>query len=81
MEKLVSTKHLDLFLGEKDEKPCYVVFEKQTNRPIVECGDKGKLVHISNTIPLLIEDYKYYKELEELIRQALLWEKLKGVAK
>lgn len=81
MEKLISTKHLELFLKEKDGKPCYIIVEKQTNQPIMECGEKGKLTHISNTIPLLIDDYKHYNELEELIKQAMLWEKLKGVAK
>lgn len=81
MEKLTSTRHLDLFYWEKEGKSRYTVVEKQTNQPIVECGEKGKLKHISNTIPLLINDYKYHKELEDLIKQAMLWEKLKGVAK
>jgi len=81
MEKLISTKHLDLFYCEEEGKSRYTVVEKKTNQPIVECGERGKLKHISKTIPLLIDDYKYYNELEELIKQAMLWEKLKGVAK
>lgn len=60
----------------------YLIFEKTSPKtPIMACTGKGQLVHLSNTIPLLIEDYKYYKQIEELVKQAILYDKLMGVAK
>lgn len=80
MEKLTSTKHLELYIStEQGDNNFYLIFEKGAKMPIMACGKKGKLTHLSKTIPLLIEDYKYYSEVENLIGQAIIAEKLAGV--
>lgn len=83
MEKLTSTKNLECYVSrnEQNERQ-YLIFEKVNPRtPIMACTGKGQLTHLSNTIPLLIEDYKYYNQVEELVKQAILHDRLMGVAK
>lgn len=83
MEKLTSTRNLECYMAKNDQNERqYLIFEKTSPKtPIMACTGKGTLVHLSNTIPLLIEDYKYYKQIEELVKQAILYDRLMGVAK
>lgn len=41
--------------------------------PVIAFSRKG-LIHVSQTIPLLIEDYKYYDQVEEVTKQVLIME-------
>ncbi len=83
MTKLTSTKNLEChFVENEQSERKYFIFEKVNPKtPVMACTGKGQLTHLSNTIPLLIEDYKYFNQVEELVKQAILHDKVMGVAK
>ena len=83
MEKLISTKNLECYVSQNGQNERqYLIFEKVNPKtPVMACTGNGQLTHLSNTIPLLIEDYKYFNQVEELVKQAILHDKLVGVAK
>ena len=75
MEKVISTKNLACYRAEKEDgKHEYLVCEKATDTPIMTFTGNGKLHHLTNTIPLLIEDYKYYKQVCEIVSQVMIME-------
>lgn len=79
MEKLGNTEHLNCFMALNDEnRREYFIFEKGAKTPFMQFGGNGKLTHISNTIPLLIEDYKYYNEVKDIVKDVIKFDKVMG---
>ena len=73
MEKLMSTKNLECHKLEKDNGEWqYLIFEKNAKTPIMALGKDAKLQHLANTMPLLIEDYKYYNQVCEIVSQIMI---------
>ena len=69
----MSTKNLECYKTKKvDGKWQYLIFEKNTKTPIMSFEGDGKLRHLANTIPLLIEDYKYYKQICRIVSQVMI---------
>ena len=75
MEKVIATRNLECYRAKKEDgKHEYVIYEKVTNSPIMSFTGNGKLHHLTNTIPLLIEDYRYYKQVCEIVSQVMVAE-------
>lgn len=71
MELKYSSENLECYVsidqyGEKH----YQIFEKGSNIPVIVCSSRGQL-HLSKTIPLLIEDYKYYNEVCDIVKKII----------
>lgn len=74
MEKIIATKNLECYRKENEDGNWrYIIYEKAGNVPVIAFSRKG-LMHVSRTIPLLIEDYKYYEQVEEITKQVLIME-------
>lgn len=72
MEKIISTKNLECDRREENNGEWqFLIFEKNAKTPIMALGKDAKLQHLANTMPLLIEDYKYYDEVCEIMAQLL----------
>ena len=72
MEKIIATKNLECYRKEnEDGRWRYVIYEKAGNVPVIAFSRKG-ILHVSKTIPLLIEDYKYYAQVEEITKEVLI---------
>jgi hypothetical protein len=75
MELKYGSENLEcyMFIDQYREKH-YQIFEKGSNIPVIVCSSKGHL-HLSKTIPLLIEDYKYYNEVCDVVKKIIKGEK------
>lgn len=69
----MSTKNLECHKLEKENGEWqYLIFEKNAKTPIMSFEGDGKLRYLANTIPLLIEDYKYYKQICRIVAQVMI---------
>jgi hypothetical protein len=71
MELKYSSENLECYvLIDQYREKHYQIFEKGSNIPVIVCSSKGQL-HLSKTIPLLIENYKYYSEVCNIVKKII----------
>lgn len=75
MELKYFSKNLKCYvLADQYGERHYQIFERNAKVPVIVCSSKGQL-HLSKTIPLLIEDYEYYDEVCNIVKEIIQDEK------